>query len=132
MAKNDNKGTGAPAAQEAAPRREFKVKRNVTLPVFKFQIDEPAYLKITGAMFKGKEMKGTGEKAKMEPATLANGVDLETGEEVQIIFGTALASILHEDYANDSYVGLGFRITKHAKKEGKNYYSYSVAEIELP
>lgn len=108
-----------------------KVKKLITLPLLKFQIDEPVYIKFLEPMFTGKEIKGAGDKAKMEPATLANCVNLETGEECQIILATVLKSILTENYENDAYVGCGFQITKGKKASGKAYNPYAVAELEL-
>jgi len=108
-----------------------KVKKLITLPLLKFVIDEPIFVKFVDPMFVGKEIKGGGDKAKMEPATLANVVNLETGEQCQIILATVLKSILSENYADDAYVGCGFQITKGKKGSGKSYNPYSVAELEL-
>lgn len=108
-----------------------KVKRVITLPLLKFQIDQPVYVRIDGEMFKGKEIKGSGDKAKMEPATLANCTNLETGEACQIIVATVLHSILTEEYENGAYVGKGFMITKGPKGSGKAYNPYTVSEIEV-
>lgn len=121
------------ATQEtsAAELPQFKIKRAITLPLLKFAIDVPVYVKITEPMFVGKEIKGTGEKAKMEPATLANCINLETGEQCQIIIATVLKSIITEEFENESYVGKGFQIIKGAKASGKAYNPYTVAELEL-
>lgn len=106
------------------------VKKVVTLPLLKFVIDQPLYVKITEPFFLGKELKGSGDSAKMEPATLANCVNLETGEQCQIIVATVLKSVIEEEYENHSYVGCGFSMTKLAKTSGKRYNPYTVAEIE--
>lgn len=109
----------------------FKIKRSITLPLLKFVIGEAVYVKIDDAMFVGKELKGSGDKAKMEPATLVNCTNLETGEQCQLIIATVLKSILTEEFEDDSYVGKGFMITKGAKASGKSYNPYTVAELEL-
>ncbi|AUR98298.1 hypothetical protein NVP1249A_04 [Vibrio phage 1.249.A._10N.261.55.B9] len=124
MAKNETQAT-----EKTAPA--FKVKRAITLPLLKFVIDQPIYVKLDEAMFVGKELKGSGDKAKMEPATLCNCTNLETGEQCQIIVATVLKSILEEEFPEAGYVGKGFMITKGAKASGKSYNPYTVAELEL-
>lgn len=109
----------------------FKVKRNITLPLIKPQLDVPVYIKVTGPMFKGKKIEGTGDKAKMEPAELLNCINLESGEEAQIIVPSVLKGIFNDEYPDDSYVNKGFMITKHPKASGKRYHPFSVAELEL-
>lgn len=109
----------------------------VTLPVFKLIDETPVYVKITAAMFEGKEQKPQVDKdgkpkAAMEPATLLPVVNVETGEVGQIIAGAVLEGILTDSYPNDGYVGKAFEIVKHAKKDGKRYNTYSVFEIEAP
>lgn len=108
----------------------FKVKRNITLPLIKPALEEPVYIKVTGKMFVGKEIT-TNDKQKMEPATLVNCVNLETGEEAQIIVPSVLKGIFNDEFPNDSYVDKGFSITKHKKASGKRYHPFSVAELEL-
>lgn len=108
-----------------------KIKRNITLPLIKPVIDQPVYIKVTGPMFEGKKIEGTGDKAKMEPATLLNCVNLETGEDAQIIVPAVLKGIFEDEYDGDAYVGKGFAVTKHPKASGKRYHPFSVAELEL-
>ena len=107
-----------------------KIVKNITLPLIKQAIDKPIYIKVTSAMFTGKKIE-SGDKAKMEPATLINCIDLETGAESQLIVPAVLHSIFDDEYDNDAYVGKGFMITKHEKKSGKKYHPFSVAEIEV-
>lgn len=111
-----------------------KIKRNITLPLIKPQLDVPVYVKVTGAVFVGKDITaaaGTSDKKKMEPAHLFNCINLETGEEAQMIVPAVLLSIFKDEFPDESYVGLGFSITKHAKASGKAYHPFSVAELEL-
>ena len=127
----------------------FKIKRAITLPLVKPQIDVPVYVKITAPMVVGKVI---GDK---DAAILCNVINLETGEEAQLIIPSVLQGIFHDDFGaplygtegkgqptkvisepaadqeKDSYVGLGFQITKHAKASGKQYNPYSVAELDL-
>lgn len=108
------------------------VKTKLTKAVIKFEKDVPVYVKIVGAMHAGKQIKGTGDKQSMEPATLCDVVNLESGEEMQLIVSTLVKSILDDNYPGDTYVGKGFQITKHNKREGKRYFDYSVDEVSLP
>lgn len=114
--------------EAAAPK--FKVKRNITLPLIKPQIDVPVYIQITGPMFTGKKID-SGKTKDMEPAEMVNCLNLETGEEAQMIVPSVLKGIFEDEYDSDAYVGLGFSVTKHAKASGKRYHPFSVAELEL-
>lgn len=115
---------------------EFKTKKLLTVPLLKLIENETKYVKITGAMFVGKEIAGRRGAApdakKKEPATLFNAVNLEDGTECQIIVSTVVKGVLHDEYANDSYVGKCFAITKLPRKEGKDYNGFKIVEIEDP
>lgn len=116
----------APATE--APK--FEVAKVLTKTLFKFVVDSPLHIKMDGPMYIGKQQKGRGEKAKMEPATLADVTNLETGEEGQIILGAAVKSIFEENYPGDGYVGKKFRITKLEKAADKQYFPYNVVELK--
>lgn len=107
--------------------RQFKKVRNITLPLFKLSNNRPYYFQPTGPMFLGKKIDEN-----KEAATLLNVIDLETGEEGQIIVGAVLKGILTESFPGDEYVGKGLEITFHAKGEtGKKYNTYTVAEVDI-
>lgn len=137
MAKS-KKANQAVGAAQVQPGRAFKVVRNVTLPVFKLEIEVPIYVTIKDAMRvsnakKGETESGKGAKAggkQMEPATVCTAVDLMTGEVKTLILSAVIKSIFTEDYPGDAYVGKSFCLVKHAKKEGKNYFNFSVDEID--
>ena len=116
--------------ETAAPAFKFKRTKVVTMPLLKPVLDQPFYVKMTGEIFLGKEIKA-GEGAKMEPAHLVNCVNLETGELCQIIVPAVLLSIVNEEYPENSYVGKSFEIVKMAKGGGKRYHPFKVAEIEV-
>jgi len=109
-------------------RGGFKVKRLVTLPLLKPAIDKEFYILIQEPIFKGKELKGSD----MEAAHLVNIINLETGQEMQLIANAVLRSTLEEEYPEAGYVGKGFALTKEAKPSGKKYNPFTVVEIELP
>lgn len=109
---------------------KFDVVKNVTLPLLKQADDTTVYIQIDSAIYKGKEIKGTGEKAKMEPADLMEVTDLETGEQCEMIANAVLKGNLEESYENESYVGKQFAVTR-MKVEGKRYKNYSIKEIQV-
>ena len=111
---------------------QFKRKKNLTPPLLKFAESEARYVKITAPMYLGKEMKEKAGEKKREPAMLADVINLETGEEAQIICSAVVVSVLNENYPNNGYVGKGFAITKKGREPGKQYNKFSVEEIELP
>lgn len=107
------------------------VKRRVTLPLSKWIVGQAKYVRFEGKIFKGKEIKGTKGGVKMEPADLANVIDLATGEMVQIICGTVLQGNLTEAYPDHSYVGRCYEIVQHSVAN-KRYKDYSITEIDDP
>lgn len=113
------------------PKLNFKKTKLITIPLLKLELDVPVYVKLTGEYFVGKEVKGVGEKAKMEPAVLCHCINLETGEQQQIILNSVIKANLDEAYANHGYVNKSFEFIKHDKREGKRYNDFSLAEIEL-
>jgi hypothetical protein len=133
----------------------FKVKKHVTVQLLKVEDGKTYYVKFNGAIHKAvvneAEQKkyenakakydglSADEKAKVDPKDipvppnppqLAQVVNLETGEIVQIIVGSVLESELKREYPDDSYIGKGFQIQK-AKIQGKRYAAYQIAELEL-
>ena len=119
----------AKAAREAFMKR-VTVKKNVTLPLFKWSAGVSKFLTIMGPVFQGKAIKETGATKNKEPAFLCNVTDLESGELGQIIVATVLKSIFHEEYPEDAYVGKSFEI-KQRKIPGKDYNGFDVTEIEI-
>lgn len=114
---------------------QFKRVRNLTLDVLKFVENETRHVKITGEIHLGKqEKKGKDDDGKpaREPAHLAHCIDLETGNECQIIVAAVVLSVLSDEYPGNSYVGKCFAITKKDRVKGKQYFPYSVEEIEDP
>lgn len=113
----------------------FKAKavRRVTRPVMKMEEGKAVFFRAVGAFYEGREIKPTsGTDAQMKPATLIDVIDLETGEEAQIVAGAVLASNLREAYPNDTYKGRCFQVTKLPKAKGKRYFNFDVVEIEDP
>lgn len=114
---------------------QFKRKKLLTRPLIKFIENQSNYIKIEGPIYLGKEMKQDVDaegKRKKEPAHLADVIDLKTGELGQIIVAAMVLSVLNENYPDNSYVGLCFCVTKKGKAPGKQYFGYSVEEIEDP
>jgi hypothetical protein len=112
----------------------FKRVKNLTLDILKFVELEPRHVKITGAIHLGKEQKkgkGNEDKAR-EPAHLASCINLDDGSECQIIVAAVVLSVLNDEYPNETYVGKCFAITKKNRVPGKQYFPYSVEEIEDP
>lgn len=118
-------------AEKKFDPKAVKVKKVVTLPFISPQVGKPLYLTFTGPIYKGKELKGTGEKAKMEPADLAPVVNLETGEDAILICAALVKGNLSETYEKESYVGKSFMVEKLPKREGKRYFDFSIKEIEV-
>lgn len=108
-----------------------KVKRVLTLPLLKMPEGSTRYVQFTGPTFIGKKIVEAGKPAK-EPPTMANVINLETGEMVQIMLGKVLTGILAEEYPSDGYVGKRFSIETCGKKRGggNSYNTYRLNELE--
>lgn len=65
----------------------------------------------------------------MEPPTLLRGIDLDTGEPVQIVVPIVLKSELEKAFPNDGYVGVKLEIHKK-KVESKRYSTFEIYELE--
>lgn len=136
MAKN-NKSATAETTQTPASRdyvlKGFKVKNHVTVPVWKWEPEEPKFFTILEPIHKSAALRNEAKKGKdgkeMEPADVAKVKDLNTGNVQVLIFGTVLAGNLRETYPNDGYVDKSFSAVQH-RVEGKRYRTYTVAEIE--
>jgi len=124
MSKNETKAT-----ETAAPAPKFKVVKNVTLPILKKEDGKEIFVQATGPIYRGKEIKATGDK-KMEPADLMPVVDLTTGEEMLLIANAVLKGTLEEEYPDNGYVGKSFSILQ-TKVPGKRYKNFTIKEIEL-
>ena len=105
---------------------KFKTKKHVTLPLLKMENNKPIYIQFTEAIFVGKVVDD-----KKEPPKMANVINLETGEECQIILGTVLESNLRETYPDDSYVGKQFELVKSAPEGARKYSLFNITEIEV-
>lgn len=133
MAKNDSvKNENAQVVESQAVQGGAKFKRVATVirAVLKMEVDTPVYVKFTGPMFVGKAIEDSKDGKKKEPAIIAPVINLETGEEAQIVMNRVLNSTLKETYADDSYVGKSFEIMKKTKREGKDYNDFALFEIE--
>lgn len=103
----------------------------VTIPLLKKQDDKPIYVIFEGPIYKGKEMQAAEGKKQMEPAHLARIINMETGEQMEIICNEVMKGSLNDTYPDNGYVGKAFMITQ-MKVEGKRYKNYSIKEIKNP
>lgn len=116
-----------------------EVVRPLVLPTLKYEVETPIAVRIetkmaTSTMSESRveKAKGAGKGTKMDPATVCQVTNLETGERQTLICNTVLVSTLEESYPDDKYVGLCFRIVKHEKAKGKKYNTFSIDQIKDP
>ena len=116
----------AEAARLIGNAPEFTRIKSVTRPVLKFGA-AAEYVRFEGPMYEGEKLK----KSKYDdPATLAEVVNLRTGEQMIMICYTVLITELAKHYPNDGYVGKDFEIRK-VVAIGKKYALWSITEIQL-
>ena len=136
MAKKDEtKKDEKTEATETAPVA-FKptIIKHVTMPTLKLMPDVPVYVKILEKMFEGKTQPAKeGETPKKAP-WIFNVINLETGENCQMVAGTVVQREIVDSYPKDAYVEKCFMITKGKKKGSgdRGYFTYSIAEIAEP
>lgn len=107
---------------------KFKRKAAITLPTTSFKERDILYCKVVAEIRTGKAIKRGSED--MEPAELMRIIDLETGEEVDLIVPAVLGAILSDmKEEGKDYVGMAFEIQKQ-DAPGKRYKKYSVYEID--
>jgi hypothetical protein len=138
---NDGAAAAAAAAVNTPPAAPkgltFKAVKVLTLPLFKFTQDVPAYLRFDDKIFTGKtivELDATGKDVSKAPPEMVNCTDMQTGAQCQIMLGKVLLGLVHETYPDSAYVGRVFMITQGAKKKGRGagqYNTYSITEVEV-
>lgn len=112
----------------------FKVAKQVTRTVLQ-QGNDPFAVTFERPAYEGQELKaGRGSGAQMQPARLADVINLVTGELQTLIMNTVLEGELDRAYPNNAYVGRSFLIRgyKPVDSEGKErrYRVYQIAELE--
>lgn len=113
------------------PNRLFKVKKNLTLPLLKMSLEQEYFVKFTGAPFLGKEIAAKEGSETKKPPMIVDIINLEDGEQMQLMLNKVLLGTLEETYPDNGFVGMDFRLVKHAKKSGKEYHTFSIGELEL-
>lgn len=111
---------------------KLAVVRNVTLPLLKQTDDQPYYIAIVSGIVQGKAVAQKKGETVMEPAKIMRVVNLQTGQECEMIANSVMQSTFEENYPDQSYVGKAFVVIRHAKQAGKRYHTYTVTEIENP
>lgn len=109
--------------------RAFKV-RQVTRNVFAQRPGQTLLVQVTSKIYTGKALDNPGPNGKMDPAELAEVVNLETGEIGLIIINTVLGKQFEENYPNGGYVGKSFAITMK-DVPGKRYKQFTLFELEV-
>lgn len=113
---------------------KFKVTKHVTVPLLKVPDNgEPVYVKITGTIHKAAAIEGgrkDSEGKVQEPPELAQVINLETGEVMQIIFNAVLKKEIEREYPDGAYVNKSFQIRKFKMQTGKRYATFQITEIE--
>ena len=121
-----------PAFMEAPGGMVLKIKRRVSIPVLPWANGMTIVCRFVEAIHKGKEIKeGARGKPKMEVAMVAE-IEGVNGDHRTLICGEVLQRELAENYPNDAYVGGWFHMTKIAPREGRQYATYLINEIEDP
>lgn len=128
------------AEPTATPPRKFEKIRSVTLPLLSLKRGDIAHILMVDKIFMGRELKSESNKEgsqKKDPAHLCFVVNMDTGEEMQMIVPAVLRSTLEEEYPNSAYVARGFEVehlgkTAKGGKTGDGYNTFRVIEVRVP
>jgi hypothetical protein len=107
--------------------------RVVDRQVIVFPVEEKTKSE-TGSFSDAQQQKTISGKVvddKKEAPTMANIIELQTGQEMQIILGTVLVGNLTEEYPEGAYVGKSFELVKSAPEGTRKYSLYQITEIEV-
>lgn len=116
-----------------ATKPKFKVKGHVTLPLLKMAAEKTYFLRIDTKIVQSepaRNNKGELVDTSKEPPFVCKVTELESGEVAQIICPAVMTSELNKHYPDDTYVGKMFSVCRHEKAAGKNYATFSIAEVE--
>lgn len=111
----------------------FKMVRQVTAAVWKWNDNSPRYVRFETAIAQGKaqiraKKTGTDSTEPMKVAHIAQVTNLLDNKRYTLVIGEVLRGDLMENYKDDSYVGKCFAIEKN-DIPGKRYKGYTVQEI---
>lgn len=104
----------------------FKRKEQLVFPLLKHEPGKTIFVKFTSEPAPGKKI----EEDK-DPAMVARVIDLETGEECEMLVASVLLGILTEKFPQ-GITGHSFEIEKSAEMSGKGkqkYYTFKLWEI---
>jgi hypothetical protein len=111
---------------------EYVTKKLLTVPTLKLVEGKTVHIKVVDAMRLGKPGKPDKDGKSKDPATIVSVINLDDGEQMQVVVPAVLKSVWNEDYTDGAYVGACFAVTKLGRNPGKSYIDYKVIEIEDP
>jgi hypothetical protein len=131
----ESKPANAPDVVKVGEKPVLKFKRiaSVSRPVLKLALNKVYYIQIQSP-FKVEQLTEEQRKKSAYPEsetiTIFDVVDLETGEELQLVGRSVFVSEISEKYPDNSYVGKAFEFSL-SKPEGKRYTVPRIYEIEV-
>ena len=109
---------------------KFKRTKAITLPTLKMKIGDPIYVTILEVNRKENKKEKDPETGENKIVPVAKVTNLSDGENYELVCGAALIAQIEENYTKDELSGKSFEITKHDKKTGKRYHTYTIYEID--
>jgi hypothetical protein len=113
----------------------YKVKRAITVPLVKLNPGEPLAVRFLGEPQRRVQLDQKPDKDGnlKEEAHVIRGVNLDTGELVDVIASTVLISQLEREYGNieDKLKDVALLIENKGKRTGKAYNDISIYELEV-
>lgn len=120
----------APATAAKLPAG-FKVERVITLPSMSLKTPGEGKVLRFDSLMRISDIKQKAAAGKdMEPATIANVTDMETGEQAILLVSAVVKSNLERDYPKGEYKGKCFWVCNRGKrKPGQRYVDFDIQEV---
>jgi hypothetical protein len=122
-------GSGRVAMNET----DFEVVQYVSVPMLSMREAPPGkpwVCQIADAMHEAPLIEGVKPKYENSPLVICT-IKALNGEARVLPCSKVFRSEIEAKYPNGSYVGKWFQVTRQHKKEGKNYWTFAIAEVRL-
>lgn len=106
----------------------LNLKRTLTRPMVAMAHQKELVFQCTSEMY-AVDLPTTGRTEKMQPATVLDGIDLESGEEIMLICNAMMVSALKR--AGGELIGRSFGFRAGDIKADKKYRVVDVVEIDV-
>lgn len=121
------------SGQLAMNETDFEVVQYVSVPMLSTREAPPGrpwVCQIADAMHEAPVLEGVKPKFENSPLIICT-IKALNGEARVLPCSKVFRQEIDSKYPNQTYVGKWFQVTRQHKKEGKNYWTFAIAEVRL-